>query len=263
MTAPIVMSVASQAFRLRTSPFSSRGAGAGVVDARARELSVTRRVYHLIGFMKRVARLAFLLGVALASSLPARAAVDRARLEEAIGKYDGKSVRPMGPEVLPVLVSMYEEGDESRREQIAAIFYQLGWKSADAKRVLMRDAKTQNQALRMHVQYALGRVSNDDDVVDVLLDNMQHDSSPLFRDKAACSLAYDQIHLTPRQKARLYEGLIGALSSPEPQVRAIALQALQIQTGQTKGFNPNASPGERSRAIDAWRRWLVEYKASV
>src|SRR5205814_1213986 len=35
--------------------------------------------------MRRATRLAFLLGVALASSLPARAAVDRARLEEAIG----------------------------------------------------------------------------------------------------------------------------------------------------------------------------------
>jgi hypothetical protein len=203
------------------------------------------------------------LGAVLLVAVPARAAVDRARLVEAVEKYDGKSVRPMGPEVLPVLVRLYEEGDESRREKVAAILYQLGWKSEDAKRVLMKDAKTSNQALRIHVQYALGRVSDSDDVVDVLLDNMQHDASPLFRDKAACSLAYDQIHLTPRQKARLYEGLIGALASDEPQVRRIALQALQIQTGQTKGFSPDASPAERHQAVQAWRRWLQEYRASL
>src|SRR6185436_9512469 len=110
--------------------------------------------------------------------------------------------RTMGPDVLPVLVRMYEEGDEERRAKVASILYQLGWKSQDAKRALMRDVKTANESLRITVQYALGRVSSDDDVVDVLLDNMQHDQSPLFRDKAACSLAYDQIHLTPKQKAR-------------------------------------------------------------
>ena len=213
--------------------------------------------------MRRRARLAFLLAAVLSARAPAYATVDRAKLEEAIQKYDGKSVRPMGREVLPVLVSMYEGGDESRREKIAAILYQLGWESADAKRALMRDVKTPNEALRMHVQYALGRVSSDDDVVDVLLENMQFDASPLFRDKAACSLAYDQIHLTPRQKARLYEGLIGALASAEPQVRQIALQALQIQTGQTKGFDAGAPIAERQRAIEAWRRWLVEYRANL
>ena len=47
------------------------------------------------------------------------------------------------------------------------------------------------------MQWALGRVSDDPDVVDVLLENMQNDPCPLFRDKAACALAYDQIHLAP------------------------------------------------------------------
>jgi len=49
----------------------------------------------------------------------------------------------------------------------------------------------------MSVQYALGRVSSDVSVVDALLDNMQNDALLLFRDKAACALAYDQVHLTP------------------------------------------------------------------
>lgn len=191
------------------------------------------------------------------------AAIDAMRIEEAVGKYDGAALKAMGREVLPVLVRMYEEGDEERRSQVAAVLYQLGWKSPEAKQALMQDVKTSNESLRINVQYALGRVSNDDDVVDVLLENMQHDASPLLRDKAACSLAYDQIHLTPRQKARLYEGLIEALDSPEPQVRRIALQALKIQTGQTKGFHPDAPLADRRRSAETWRRWLAEYRANL
>ena len=41
------------------------------------------------------------------------------------------------------------------------------------KRVLMKDVHTGNQYLRLQVQWALGRVSSDDDVVDVLLENME------------------------------------------------------------------------------------------
>ena len=207
--------------------------------------------------------LAVALGGLALSARPLAAAVDRAKLEAALEKYDGNAVRPMGREVLPVLVKMYAAGDEDRKTKVAAMLYQLGWKSPEAKRLLMRDVKTPNESLRIHVQYALGRVSDDEDVVDALLDNMQHDGNALFRDKAACSLAYDQIHLTPRQKARLYEGLIGALSSPELQVRQIALQALQILTGQTKGFLPNADPGTRGRAVVEWKRWLAEYRSSL
>ena len=113
--------------------------------------------------------------------------VDRARLQELVSKYDGQSIKPMGRAVLPELVRMYESSDEDQREKIAAIFYQLKWRSPEAKRVLMKDAHTHHQALRLHVQYALGSVSDELDVVDVLVDNMEHDESPLFRDKAACA----------------------------------------------------------------------------
>src|SRR5262249_49426393 len=108
---------------------------------------------------------------------------------------------------------------------------------------------------------ALGRVSPDIDVVDVLLDNMQNDANPLFRDKAACALAYDQIHLTEKQKVHLYEGLIGDLDDPKLDVRSIAALALNIQTGQTKGFNANAAPAQRQAAIREWRKWLDEYRS--
>jgi len=127
----------------------------------------------------------------------------------------------------------------------------------------MKDVHTSNRSLRLQVQWALGRVSNDDDVVDVLLANMENDANPLFRDKAACALAYDQIHLTEKQKARLYERLIQALSDPKVDVRRIALQALSIHTGQTKGFNPEAQVAERENSIRQWKLWLEEYKSNL
>ena len=49
----------------------------------------------------------------------------------------------------------------------------------------------------------------------------------------------------------------------KPQVRQIALQALQILTGQTKGFQPMADPESRRRAVEEWKRWLVEYRANL
>ena len=174
-----------------------------------------------------------------------------------------EEVRALGPGVLPVLARLYERSDPQQRAVIAEAFYALGWRSPDAKRVLMRDVHTQDAHLRLQVQWALGRVSDDPDVVDVLLANMQDDGNPLFRDKAACALANDQIHLSEAQKVRLYEGLIRALRDPKPQVRDIALKALQIQTGQTKGYNPSGSPDEREAAVQAWLRWLQEYRASL
>ena len=113
------------------------------------------------------------------------------------------------------------------------------------------------------MQWALGRVSDDPAVVDVLLDNMRNDPLPLFRDKAACALAYDQVHLTPAQKLRLFEGLIGALDDPKLQVRQVAIQALSILTHQTKGYAPGSDEAARTVSVAAWRRWLDEYRANL
>jgi len=205
-----------------------------------------------------------LLVALLLVSGPARAAgVDAARLRAAAVAGDWKQIQSMGASALPELARLYEASSEKDRATIAYVFYSLGWKSPDAKRVLMADVHTQDQTLRLQVQWALGRVSDDADVVDVLLQNMQNDPQPLFRDKAACALAYDQIHLEAAQKARLFEGLVHALDDDKVQVRQIALQALQILTGQTKGFHPLADPEARRRAVEEWKRWLVEFRANL
>lgn len=194
---------------------------------------------------------------------PSAAALDESRLRASAVAGDWKQVLAMGPHVLPSLARLYASSSPEDRATIAYVFYQLGWKSAEAKRALMADVQTQDRTLRLQVQWALGRVSDDPDVVDVLLRNMQTDPVPLFRDKAACALAYDQIHLAPAQKVRLFEGVVQALDDAIPQVRQIALQALQILTGQTKGFLPGADRESRRKAVAEWRRWLAEYRATL
>jgi HEAT repeat protein len=164
---------------------------------------------------------------------------------------------------MPRLARLYSAGDEERRQRVATVFYRLGWKSEEAKDALMKDVHTPNAGLRMSVQYALGRVSSDVSVVDALLDNMQNDALLLFRDKAACALAYDQVHLTPAQKVHLFEGLIRALDDPKMDVRRIAVTVLQIQTGQDKGFRFAGPPDARARAVEAWRQWLAEYRSQL
>jgi len=199
----------------------------------------------------------------LLAAVAAAGPVDAPPLRTAALAGDWQTVQAMGRGTLPELVRLYEQSRPQERATIAQVFYNLGWKSEEARRALMADAHTDDRDLRLQVQWALGRVSDDPAVVDVLLDNMQNDPLPLFRDKAACALAYDQVHLSPAQKMRLFEGLVQALDDPKAQVRQVALQALSILTSQTKGFQPNGSPQDRRVAVEAWRRWLAEYRANL
>lgn len=190
-------------------------------------------------------------------------AADTRPVADLVTANDVASLRTRGASVLPELVKIYEAGDPDRRATVARIFYELGWKSPAAKRVLMKDVHTGHTQLRLQAQWALGRVSDDDDVVDVLLANMRRDGNALFRDKAGCALAYDQVHLTNRQKLRLYEGVVAALSDENADVRRIALQVLQVHTGQTRGFQPFAAPAEREKGLAAWTSWLDEYRSQL
>jgi hypothetical protein len=182
------------------------------------------------------------------------------RVADLIERNDVEGLRALGPQTLPALVFLYDTGDEARRTRVAQLLYALEWPSPEAERSLMQDIRTGNVELRLAVQYALGRISSDPQVVETLLDTLENDPSPLFRDKAACALAYDQIHLRKPEKARLYQGLIQALSNPEPQVQAVSIQALSILTGETKGFHPLLPPDRKQRSIDMWERWLAEYR---
>lgn len=211
----------------------------------------------------RFATLLAILFAASSAAEPAAGEVDAREVRALVGDWSRfQEIESIGPEVLPVLADLYRDADVAERADIARIFYRLGWPSDDAKRVLMQDVHTRHESLRLEVQWALGRVSGDDDVVATLLRNMRNDENPLFRDKAACALAHDQIHIDDEQRLRLLGGLIDSLEDPKPQVRHIAMLALEIQTGQRKGFQPNAPAEDRARAVDAWRRWLADYEAS-
>jgi hypothetical protein len=199
----------------------------------------------------------------LIPSLRAEAADLRLKVTQLVEADDVEGVRALGPAVMPELVRLYETGSEQRRIVIARMFYSLDLRSKDAERILLRDAHTTNPDLRVIVQYAMGRVSNDPKVVDTLLDIMRHDSNAHFRDKAACALTYDQPYLTEEQKVLLYERLIDALSDPEIQVQAIASMALRTRTGQKKGFNHLAPPEQKRKSIEAWKKWLAEYRANL
>jgi len=186
-----------------------------------------------------------------------------AMVEELIHKSDYQGLRALGRGVMSVLAGIYVVSDTQQRLLIARIFYALGWKSEAAKEALLQDIHTQDRNLRIQVQYALGRVSNDDMVVTELLNNMRNDSNAYFRDKAACALAHDQMHLTDEQKVRLYDGLIESLRSDKLQVRRIAIKVLKIHTGQTKGFKAKSPPMIRARRVEEWGRWLEEYRSNI
>jgi hypothetical protein len=195
--------------------------------------------------------------------------LDNATVERWVEANDYRSLKNQGEknqgeEVLPIMAALYTQtNDVQKRTKIALLFYQLGWKSEAAKNALLQDMHTDDRSLRLQVQWAIGRVSSDDRIVEILLETMHADENPLFRDKAACALAYDQIHLTPKQRFKLLEGLVRNLNDPKPDVRHIASLALSIQTGQTKGYDPNALEGQRNVAIQEWEAWLREYKSNL
>ncbi len=209
---------------------------------------------------KRLAALLVLL-----APLAALAEPDAAQVAALVGDWDRfGEIEAFGPEVLPVLARLYQtEPDPARRRDYANVFYRLGQESPEAKRALERDLHTSQRDLRLAVQWAFGRVSGDADVVPQLLEIMRNDSNALFRDKAACALAHDQIHLDKQERVRLLEGVIGALEDPKPQVRAIAIKVLQAHTGQSKGYRAGAPEAERTAKVVAWREWLETYRAQA
>lgn len=185
------------------------------------------------------------------------------RVTQLVEANDAAGLRGLGAEAIPSMAWLYGMSDEPERVRIANLFNEMGLKSDVAEQALMRDVHTGNPDLRLAVQYALGRVSDAPEVVDTLLDTLQNDGNPLFRDKAACALAYDQVHLNEAQKVRVFEGLIQALSSPTAQVRAVSIQALSILTGQTKGYHHLLSEDRRERSIAMWQKWLDEYRTKL
>ncbi len=212
--------------------------------------------------LRSAATLAVLLPVLSAALALAAGAVDPAVREAAV-EGDLEALRARGPAVLPHLVRLYRESGPQERAAVARAFYGLGWESEEAKQVLLADLGTENVELRLQVQWALGRVSGDPVVVERLLANMENDPNLLFRDKSACALASDQIHLDPQARLALMRSVVQRLESSDPETRSLAIRILQVWTGQTKGFFPAGPPEHRAAAVARWRQWLTEYERSM
>ncbi len=208
-------------------------------------------------------RLSLLVAFTLFLSVPVLAEELSQQVTRLVEADDADGLRALGEEAVTSMVWLYELSEESERIRLANLFYKMGVRSQVAERALVRDFHSENVELRLAVQYALGRVSDDPMVIETLLYTLENDRDPLFRDKAACALAYDQIHLDAKQKVRVYEGLIAALSNPKSQVRAVSIQALSILTGQTKGFHALYPEDRRERSIAMWQHWLDEYRAKL
>jgi hypothetical protein len=208
-------------------------------------------------------RLSLLVVFTLLLSVPVFAEELSQQVTRLVEADDADGLRALGEEAVASMVWLYELSEEPERIQLANLFYKMGVRSQVAERALVRDFHSENVELRLAVQYALGRVSDDPMVIETLLYTLENDRDPLFRDKAACALAYDQIHLDAKQKVRVYEGLIAALSNPKAQVRAVSIQALSILTGQTKGFHALFPEDRRERSIALWQLWLEDYRAHL
>lgn len=172
-------------------------------------------------------------------------------------------IRGFGPDVIPHILDRYSASDNKGKAKLAALLWSINWKSEEAARVLLQDAKTQDRTLRVNIQYALGHLSDNPLVVQTLLDNMRNDPNPFLRDKAACALAHNQVNLDMQQKYYLYRGLIEGLGDEKAQVRHISIKALKIHTGQTMGFSASDDPQVRNAAIIGWRKWLEDYQRNL
>lgn len=208
-------------------------------------------------------RLSLLVLSALLLSIPVLAEELSEQVTRLVEADDGDGLRALGDEAVAPMVWLYELSEEPERVRLANLFYKMGVRSQVAERALLRDFQSGHVELRLAVQYALGRVSDDPMVIETLLYTLENDRDPLVRDKAAVALAYDQIHLDAKRKVRIYEGLIAALSNPKAQVRAVSIQALSILTGQTKGFHALYPEDRRERSIAMWQHWLEQYRAEL
>src|SRR5262245_16238430 len=98
-----------------------------------------------------------LAGVLLLLALPALAPGDERPVRDLLAARDYARLKALGAPAVEELARLYSDAPEEKRVELALAFYNIGVKSSEAKRVLMKDVHTANTALRLQVQWALGR----------------------------------------------------------------------------------------------------------
>src|SRR5262249_54521082 len=148
-----------------------------------RRFSITSVHWTLSRRLESMSRfqITLLLLVPLATQSAFAAEPANTELQQWVAGHNVGAIRALGRTVLPKLVQLYEASkDAAFKARVAQTLYELGWQSPEAKLALMKDVHTLDSNLRLQVQWALGRVSSDQDVVDTLFANMRNDSNPLF-----------------------------------------------------------------------------------
>lgn len=173
-------------------------------------------------------------------------------------------IEHFGYGAIPILVELYSEAQTNlEKSRIAWVFWRLGWKSPEIEHAMAADLESDDANLKVWVQWGIAKSTQSSEVINKLVYNLENDPSPFVRDKAACALASDFIHISPSQRLIILKGLVAGLDNEILQVRKSSLQALQIQTGQSKGFVPNADEQARAESIAEWHKWLEEYEQSL
>jgi len=88
-------------------------------------------------------------------------------------------------------------------------------------------------------------------------------NSPRPEDSAmAAKMAVDYPYTSPEARRTVIELLVGRLDDEDDAVRFFAIIALEKMCGTRMGYEYHDPPYVRSRAIAAWRRYLIQ-KAKV
>lgn len=175
-----------------------------------------------------------------------------------------EEIETFGYDAIPFLTELYAEADNNLdKSRIAWVFWRLGWKSTEIEQALLPDLDTSDANFKVWVQWGIAKSTQSDEVINKLLFNLENDPSPFVRDKAACALASDFIHISPTQRITILRGLVDGLSNETQQIRGSSIQALLVQTGQTKNYVATADVSSRAQAIDVWEEWVDEYERNL
>ncbi len=86
------------------------------------------------------------MGFVLSSVGEVALSIDAKTVQSIVAEGRFAELKSLGREVLPIMARLYESSDTAQRARVAETFYSLGWKSAEAKRVLMKDVHTTGPA---------------------------------------------------------------------------------------------------------------------
>lgn len=184
-------------------------------------------------------------------------------VESIVRAHEWKALVEVGEAALPEVLRLYRSSDSGEKVQIAWMLARVGWKSEAARDVLLEDLASDDENLRYWVLWAQGELADSEEVVDLLVEWLGRGRNPLLWRRDQGVPGYGQLFFSEKQKLRLFTLLIERLGGLDEETRRTAARALEIHTGQLKGYDPAASAERRAAAIEVWERWLEEYRSQL